>query len=219
MLRDLLAGKLRSTQFSQASNQFWKIVQVLKPLDPPSGLMFGDVASDPANANRQPITLFVRCHQHLLHDDSNDLLLVNRLSCRSMPQRGKVFRQLAELLKLGRRRYLRLRLVKSAVLFFELAQREQCLIPPLLKCPSHQSIFRLDRLILPFDPLGRQPRTFQTLLPVALDSGTITQHFLGGGEAQFDGPRSQGTQYLRGDRLVQFLAKKLVAAFDVRWAD
>src|SRR6202034_4038114 len=94
MLRDLRAGKLRGAQFPQASNQFWKIVQILEPLDPPSGLMFGDVSSDPGNAERQPITLFLRCHQHLLHDDSNDLLLVNRLSGRSVPQGRKVFRQL-----------------------------------------------------------------------------------------------------------------------------
>jgi hypothetical protein len=41
-----------------------------------------------------------------------------------MPQRRQVGRELSELLKFGRCRNLRLRLLKSAVLLLELAARE-----------------------------------------------------------------------------------------------
>ena len=59
----------------------------------PTGLMLGDVAPDPRDAQGQPIAGALGCRQHLLHHDPDDLLTVARVRRRSVPQRGQIGRE------------------------------------------------------------------------------------------------------------------------------
>jgi hypothetical protein len=101
-----------------------EIVQVLEPFDPPSSLVFGDVATHPSDAKSQQIVGRIHRHQHFLHNNPNDPLTLDRLRGRSVPQTGKIFSELAELKKFRRGRNPRLRLLKSVVFLFEMTKRD-----------------------------------------------------------------------------------------------
>ena len=85
------------------------------------------------------------------------------------------------------------------------------MLPAPLQFPHHQSVLRLNGVILPRRPVGLEAGTLQSLLPVTVEPLALAPEILAGVQAEFQCSRLQRPEHQLCDQVVQPLARQALA--------
>ena len=166
--------------------------QLLGSRDRPNKPGLGDMAADPVAVDADVFTAIMHGDNGALEHQTNDLLAFRRLCGWGMPESGKIERQFSDGGAFRLRQSDRLSRPEAIIVSLESRFGRQRLLPALLSGADHQTVLRLDRIVLPERAFGFVTGPFQALQPQAVSVGMLRFDVLGDPQADLEGGRPEG---------------------------
>jgi len=161
------------------------------------------MSTGPLHGYGYPLAVLVRIDEDSLNEQTKDSSAVKVRCCGRVPQDWQIGRESSDGFAFCGRQMTRLFVLPAAVFFLEGALGLKFLLPRAFERTDHETILRLDSLILALGALDLVPSSLETLLPKDIGPRALALDLFAYAHAHFERSGLQSIQRELRDCIVE----------------